>query len=126
MIPKEKSVLQLRTQEKIQHLLLDLFSKSEMSLGGKSFFISVNNVDISPNLRNLKIYVDIINMDRADKEKVVKNLNKENIGVIKKMLAEKVNLRYVPDVYFILDDTNEKLFKMNEIIEKEKKKFDNL
>lgn len=126
MIPKEKSVLQLRTQEKIQHLLLDLFSKSEMSLSGKSFFISVNNVDISPNLRNLKIYVDIINMDRVDKEKVVKNLNKENIGVIKKMLAEKVNLRYVPDVYFILDDTNEKLFKMNEIIEKEKKKFDNL
>ncbi len=124
MSDKPKSVLQLRTQEKIQHVLLDLFSKSEMSLGGKSFFISVTNVDISPDLRNLKIYIDIINMDMENRKKVVKNLNKENIHVIKDVLAKKLNLRYVPEPLFIVDDSNEKLYRMNKIIDEESKKFE--
>ncbi len=124
MSDKPKSVLQLRTQEKIQHVLLDLFSKSEMSLGGKSFFISVTNVDISPDLRNLKIYIDIINMDMENRKKIVKNLNKENIHVIKDVLAKKLNLRYVPEPLFIVDDSNEKLYRMNKIIDEESKKFE--
>lgn len=124
MSDKPKSVLQLRTQEKIQHVLLDLFSESEMSLGGKSFFISVTNVDISPDLRNLKIYIDIINMDMENRKKVVKNLNKENIHVIKDVLAKKLNLRYVPEPLFIVDDSNEKLYRMNKIIDEESKKFE--
>ena len=123
MSNKPKSVLQLRTQEKIQHILLNLFSKSEMSLGNKTFFISITNVDISPDLRNLKIYIDIINMDINNKKKVVDNLNKKNIYVIKDILAKKLNLRYVPEPIFIVDNSNEKLYKMNKIIEKEAKKF---
>ena len=125
MSDKPKSVLQIRTQEKIQHILLNLFSKSEMSLGGKSFFISITNVDISPDLRNLKIYIDIINMDLENKKKVVKSLNKDNIYVIKDTLAKKLNLRYVPEPLFIVDDSNEKLYRMNKIIDEESKKFEN-
>ena len=68
---KPKSVLQLRTEKKIQHILLDLFSKSEMSLGDKNFFISITKVDISPDLRNLKVYIDIINMSLENKKRVV-------------------------------------------------------
>ena len=124
MSDKPKSVLQLKTQKKIQHVLLDLFSESEMSLGGKSFLISVTNVDISPDLRNLKIYIDIINMDMKNRKKVVKNLNKENIYVIKNVLAKKLNLRYVPEPLFIVDDSNEKLYRMNKIIDEESKKFE--
>ena len=125
MSDKPKSVLQIRTQEKIQHILLNLFSKSEMSLGGKSIFISITNVDISPDLRNLKIYIDIINMDLENKKKVVKSLNKDNIYVIKDTLAKKLNLRYVPEPLFIVDDSNEKLYRMNKIIDEESKKFEN-
>ena len=58
MSSNPKSVLQLRTQEKIQHVMLEFFSKGEMSIGGEDFSISITNVDISPNLRNLKVYVD--------------------------------------------------------------------
>lgn len=123
MTVKEKSVLQLKIQTKIEHLLLEMFSKSEMSFGDKKFSITITNVDISPDFKNLKIFIEISNIDKKQKEEVVKNLNTKNIYTIKKLLAEKVNLRYVPEIIFILDDSNEKLFKMNKIIENEKKKF---
>ena len=124
MAVKEKSVLQLKIQTKIQHLLLELFSKSDMSLGENKFSITITNVDISPDLKNLKVFVEISNLDKKHKEEVIKNLNTKNIYTIKKLLADKVNLRYVPEVLFILDNSSEKLFKMSKIIEKEKKKFE--
>ena len=123
MTVKEKSVLQLKIQTKIEHLLLEMFSKSEMSFGDKKFSITITNVDISPDFNNLKIFIEVSNIDKKQKEEVVKNLNTKNIYTIKKLLAEKINLRYVPEVIFILDNSNEKLFKMNKIIENEKKKF---
>ena len=123
MAIKEKSVLQLKIQTKIEHLLLEMFSKSEMSFGDKKFSITITNVDISPDFKNLKIFIEVSNIDKKQKEEVVKNLNTKNIYTIKKLLAEKINLRYVPEVIFILDNSNEKLFKMNKIIENEKKKF---
>ena len=125
MSDKSKSVLQLRTQEKIKHILLNFFSKSEMSLGKQTFFISITNVDISPDLRNLKVYIDIMNMEEKYKKDDIKNLNKENLYVIKNLLATKLNLRYVPEPLFILDNSNEKIFKMNKIIQEEAKKFKN-
>ena len=124
MSSNPKSVLQLRTQEKIQHVMLEFFSKGEMSIGGESFSISITNVDISPNLRNLKVYVDFSIKNEKNKKLVVEHLNKHDIYVIKKLLAEKINLRYVPETIFILDETNAKLLKMEELIKKESKKFE--
>ena len=115
MTVKEKSVLQLKIQTKIEHLLLEMFSKSVLSFVDKKFSITITNVDISPDFKNLKIFIEVSNINKKQKEEVVKNLNTKNIYTIKKLLAEKV--------IFILDNSNEKLFKMNKIIENEKKKF---
>lgn len=123
MSNKPKSVLQLRIQEKIQHILLNFFSNSETYLRNEKFSISIINVDISPNLRNLKIYVDISNMEDKNKKMIIDYLNKKDIYIIKNLLAEKINLRYVPETTFILDETNAKLLKINKLIEKEAKKF---
>lgn len=124
MSDKPKSVLQLKTQKKIQHILLEFFSKGEMSLGGQNFTLSINEVDISPNLRNLKVYVDISNMEDKNKKLVIKHLNEQDIYVIKKLLADKINLRYVPETIFILDESNAKLLKMEKLIKEEAKKYE--
>lgn len=124
MSSNPKSVLQLRMQEKIQRVMLEFFSKGEMSIGGEGFSISITNVDISPNLRNLKVYVDFSIKNEKNKKLVVEHLNKHDMYVIKKLLAEKINLRYVPETIFILDETNAKLLKMEELIKKESKKFE--
>ena len=124
MSSNPKSVLQLRTQEKIQHVMLEFFSKGEMSIDGEGFSISITNVDISPNLRNLKVYVDFSIKNEKNKKLVVEHLNKHDMYVIKKLLAEKINLRCVRERIFILDETNAKLLKMEELIKKESKKFE--
>lgn len=124
MSDKPKSVLQLKTQKKIQHILLEFFSKGEMSLGGQNFTLSINEVDISPNLRNLKVYVDISNMEEKNKKLVIKHLNEQDIYVIKKLFADKINLRYVPETIFILDESNAKLLKMEQLIKEEAKKYE--
>ena len=62
MTVKEKSVLQLKIQTKIEHLLLEMFSKSEMSFGDKKFSITITNVDISPDFKNLKIFIEVSNI----------------------------------------------------------------
>lgn len=124
MSDKPKSVLQLKTQKKIQHILLEFFSKGEMSLGGQNFTLSISEVDISPNLRNLKVYVDISNMEEKNKKLVIKHLNEQDIYVIKKLLADKINLRYVPETIFILDESNDKLLKMEKLIKAEAKKYE--
>ena len=120
---KAKSILQLKIEKKIQHILLDMLTKSEMSLNDETFFISVNNVDISPDLRNLKIFIDISNMDIKNKQKVVKEFNNKYIYTVKDLIAKKINLRYVPEIIFYLDDTNEKIAQIEEIINKEKQKY---
>ena len=124
MSDKPKSILQLKTQKKIQHILLEFFSKGEMSLGGKKFSLSINDVDISPNLRNLKVYVDISNMEEKHKKLIIKHLNEQDIYVIKQLLADKINLRYVPEIIFILDESNTKLLKMEQLIKEEAKKYE--
>jgi ribosome-binding factor A len=123
MTDKLKTVFQLKIQKRIQCLLLKIFSEGDMSLGDKKFSISVMDIDISPDLKNLKVSVDIMNIDKKDKLRVIKNLNNENVFVIKKLIAEKINLKYVPDVFFVLDETNDKLFVINEMIRKEAKSF---
>ena len=100
-----------------------MLTKSEMSLNDETFFISVNNVDISPDLRNLKIFIDISNMDIKNKQKVVKEFNNKYIYTVKDLIAKKINLRYVPEIMFYLDDTNEKIAQIEEIINKEKQKY---
>lgn len=124
-LSKEKSVLQLRIQEKIQKVLLEMFRESDLSFCGKRFFISITTVDISPNLRNLKVSIDILNTDEKAKIKIIQKLNKENIFAIKDLIAKKVNLRYVPEVVFILDNSEERSYNINKIIEKESEKFGN-
>jgi ribosome-binding factor A len=123
MFSKTKSVLQLKIQKKILCALRESFAENEM-LSTKDFYTTITNVDISPNLRNLKIFVEIFNIkDEKTKKEIIKNFNKKIIYSIKDLIAKQINLKYVPEIIFILDESNEKLIKINQLIEKEKINF---
>jgi ribosome-binding factor A len=117
---KEKSILQLRKQKQIRNLVQSLFINGNFQYKDKRFFIGISDIDISPDLRNLKIFVEILDLELKTKNEVVKRLNKENVFAVKSLLAEKINIRYVPEILFVLDDSAEKVEKINKLIEKEK------
>jgi ribosome-binding factor A len=82
------------------------------------------DVDLSADARNVKLYVDIFALDLEGKDEVIASLNaRSNIHALKDLLAKKVNLRFVPEIMFLLDKSQEKISKINAVLEEEKRKY---
>ncbi len=68
-------------------------------------FVTITRIDLTGDLRYARIYFSIMGDDKA-KEEGLKGL-KSAIGFIRKLIAERMNLRYVPELYFKLDNSLE-------------------
>ncbi len=64
-------------------------------------FISVTAVDVTPDLKYAKVYYSAMN---GDKKEVAKGL-KSSAGYIRKMLAQRMNLRMTPELSFYEDNS---------------------
>lgn len=121
---KEKTQRQKRVNKRIFIVVSNAFNKSEFEVGGKKVLVSVTKVDISPDFRNVSIYLDMTGIPREDKKKIVKELNKEDyVRTMRKIIAQDLNLRVSPYPTFILDKYTEKNVKITSIIEEEAKKY---
>jgi len=69
-------------------------------------FISITNVDCTPDLKYAKIYYSVIatEEERADIARGFKSAS----GFIRKQLAERLNLRMTPELKFLSDESMEK------------------
>ncbi|MBQ8850175.1 MAG: 30S ribosome-binding factor RbfA [Clostridia bacterium] len=65
----------------------------------KDAFISVTAVDVTPDLKYAKVYYSAM---MGDKKEVAKGL-KSSAGYIRKMLAQRMNLRMTPELTFYED-----------------------
>ena len=66
--------------------------------------ISISDVLVSPDLKKAKIFVCSSRLEPGD---LIEKLTAAR-GFIKKYLAKKMYLKYMPELYFIQNDTNEK------------------
>lgn len=85
-------------------------------------FVTVTKVITSADLRSAKVYISIMEKEKK-KEGTLKALNKASI-YIKKLLADKVKLRYLPDLNFFEDDSMTESLRIEELlsqIDKQKK-----
>ena len=64
--------------------------------------ISITRVDTTPDLRYCKVYVSAL--DKGDGKDMVKGL-KSASGYLRHELGQKVDLRYTPELQFIMDDS---------------------
>ncbi len=76
---------------------------------------SVVRVETTPDLKYCKIYVSVLG-DEAQKESVMKGL-KNASGFIRHQLAQRVNLRFTPELTFKLDESAEYAVRMNQLME---------
>jgi len=79
-------------------------------------FISITDVDISPDLRNAKVFVSILG-ESEQKTKAMDGLTSAT-GFIKGRLGEIIKGRVVPDLQFILDNSLERGSKVLSLISK--------
>jgi ribosome-binding factor A len=79
--------------------------------------ITILGVAMTEDLKHAKVYYSIYGSDE-DKEKTAKAL-KRSKGYIKFLLGERLKLRYMPDIAFVVDDSYEKIARLDTILKKE-------
>ena len=114
-----KTQRQLKVGEELRHLISNALLRS-------SFYdehiennnITVTEVNVSPDLKNAKVYV----MPLGGKKKldVLNSLNKAT-GRLKKIISSNLSLRQTPKLIFKIDETFEYAKKINDILDKIKK-----
>jgi ribosome-binding factor A len=79
-------------------------------------FITILDVKMTEDLRYAKVFYSIYGNDE-EKKKTTEALKRAR-GYMKALLGERLKLRYTPDITFIVDDTYEKIARIEEIINK--------
>ena len=103
---------QLRVGELIKQSLGQIFLRDEAKLPSlETKNITVTEVRMSPDLKNARAYV--IPLGGKDSEKIVNVLTKFS-HLIRKALSKKIDMKFLPRVSFISDES----FDYAEIIEK--------
>lgn len=110
-----KSNRQLKVAESVKRCLSDVLNNDKVmtfALGDQSFTIS--KVDMSPDLKNAKIYILPFGADNVDD---CLNILNENRSLIKKHLVGKVVLKFTPELKFIYDDSFDIAAKISDILD---------
>ena len=112
--PALKSQLQNRVAQQLRQLISTMLIKEDFySEVINNVNLSVTDVDVSPDLKNAKIFIDINEI--VDNKQTIAELNKIT-GYIKKKLSKKLNARIFPSIKFYLDTSSEYSKKINKIL----------
>ncbi|MSQ15869.1 MAG: 30S ribosome-binding factor RbfA [Dehalococcoidia bacterium] len=100
-------------QQEISDLLLRQINDPRLQA-----FITVTQVETSADLKNAKVYVSILEQAEARKE-ALRGLESAK-GYIRRELATRLNLRFMPHLTFHFDSSIERGARLLEIMEREK------
>lgn len=112
---KEKSQKQLQVGEQIKREIANIFLREDI-LKDDNIKITVLEADISPDLKNVKIFIDIFGDLNA--EKLTNELNKNN-KYFRHRISNSLKLRIIPEIRFILDKTSKNVSKINKLLEED-------
>ena len=109
---------QLRVGELIKQSLGQIFLRDEAKVPTlETKNITVTEVRMSPDLKNAKAYV--IPLGGKDSENVVDTLT-EFSYLIRKALSKKIDMKFLPKVYFVNDKSFDYAEKIEKLIQKNK------
>ena len=107
---------QLRVGEMIKQSLGQIFLKGEAKVPTlETNNITVTEVRMSPDLKNAKVY--IIPLGGKDLDKVV-DLLTDFSYIVRKTLAKKIHMKYLPKISFISDKSFDYAEKIEKLIKK--------
>lgn len=117
------STRQQKVSKLIQKELGDVFQHESRNLFG-SAFITITEVQISPDMSIAKIYLSILAV--KDVKKMLEQI-KENVKPLRKELGIRVKnqLRIVPNLTFFIDDTVERADRIDQLLKGTRKPENN-
>ena len=108
--------MRFKRSEKVQELLLQEIS-SLIQRGLKDpriGFATVTAVHLSDNLKHAKVYISVLGTECEQQDTITGLANAS--GFIRGCLGKNLNLRYIPALEFVLDETAKRVAKINKII----------
>jgi ribosome-binding factor A len=111
----EETTRQKKFARLIQKEVAEILLKDTKGIVGNSF-VSVSYVSISPDLALAKIYLSMLL--EKDSEAILEKIEFRK-KEIRKMLGNKIGkqVRIIPELIFMVDDLEEKAFKMDALID---------
>ena len=82
-------------------------------------FVTVTDVSTSPDLRHARVYVSILGTP-AEQEASLEGLRSAH-GFLQGRVARELRLKNTPELDFILDDTAEKAFRLEKLLEEDER-----
>ena len=114
-----KSQRQLRVGEELRHLISNaLHRETFYDTILESNNITVTEVNVSPDLKNAKVF--IMPLGGENKIEVLESLNRIK-GYIQKLISSEIQLRQIPRLNFVIDTTFEYANKIDNILHNIKK-----
>jgi len=98
----------------VKQTLGEIISKelNDPSMG----LVSVTDVEVSPDLRTARVYFTVIG-GKKNTEKQINTVN--HMGkFLRKKLAERVVLKYIPEIQLFYDETPKKAQKVEKILQR--------
>lgn len=115
-----KSQRQLQIGENIKRIMSDIFMRDDVASVPGSI-ITILEADVSPDAKNIRIYIDIFGNEKMHGE-IVKALNKA-APHFRYQMAQRITLRVVPEITFVLDNTQNKALALESLIDAEAQKY---
>ncbi|MFH1201333.1 MAG: 30S ribosome-binding factor RbfA [Candidatus Omnitrophota bacterium] len=84
-------------------------------------FITVTDVELTDDLRNAKIYLSILGAPDQERQSLL--VLEHAKGFIRKLIAERISLRFVPEIIFRVDKSIEYGMRIEEQLAKIKDEF---
>ena len=103
----------VRINDEIKKELSEIL-RSELKDPRIGAMVSVMKVETTTDLKYCKVAVSVLGSE-AEKKSVMEGI-KSAAGFIRKLVAERINLRVTPEFTFVLDDSLEYSFKIHKIL----------
>lgn len=115
---REASQRQLQVGEVIRHALSEIFSQGKLYEPElQDISVTVSEVRVSPDLRSATAYVSSFNA--TDTKGMIAALNR-TAHDLRNQVTRKVNLRFSPKIIFTLDDTFERVYRIDTLLHQAK------
>ena len=108
--------MRFKRSERVQELLLkEIFILIQKGLKDPRIgFATVTTVELTNNLKHAKVYISVFGTESEQYDTIAGLTNAS--GFIRGSLGKNLNLRYIPVLEFILDETAERVARINKII----------
>jgi ribosome-binding factor A len=104
-----------RVDEAVREVLSDAITR-EMK-DPRVGFVTVTDVDTSPDLRHARVYVSVLGTEGA-RQRSLDGLNNAH-GFLQGRVARELRIKHTPTLEFVIDDTAERAARVARLLEEE-------